>query len=126
MASVEFLTARGQLAYGAYYLHLHGWERIAAYSAVQGSLLATAGLAAWAALVGDRYFMHRIWTAILLLGSAGVAYLGAKAAGMATAGAISTGALAVSGAEDLARDPAPRHADHARRDGPPVPARLHR
>jgi len=95
MASVEFLTARGQLAFGAYYLHLHGWERIATYSAVQGSLLATAGLAAWAVLVGDRYFMHRIWTGVLLLGSAGVAYMGAKAAHWPTAGAISTAALAV-------------------------------
>lgn len=94
MFSVEFLTARSQLAFGTYYLDLHGFERIAAYSGVQGSLLATAGLSVWAVLSGDRYFMHRVWTGLLLLGSAAVAYLGARAAHWPLGGAIATAVLA--------------------------------
>uniref|UniRef100_UPI003F497F1F hypothetical protein n=1 Tax=Actinoplanes sp. CA-151224 TaxID=3239904 RepID=UPI003F497F1F len=88
MSAIEYLTFRGQLAFGAHYMHLSGFGLGATYLALQGGMLATAALGLWSVLARDGYFTHRAWTAIFLAAAALADYLGAKAAGWPTTGAL--------------------------------------
>jgi hypothetical protein len=116
MAAVEFLTARGQWAFGRVYMGLSGPETIASYVAIQGLMLATAALSMWAVLSGDRYFTHRVWTGIFLAASATASYLGAEAAGWPTIGALFVAGFAFAALRTwhailhrIARGTAPRY-----------------
>uniref|UniRef100_UPI003F49723F hypothetical protein n=1 Tax=Actinoplanes sp. CA-084688 TaxID=3239901 RepID=UPI003F49723F len=88
MAAIEYLTFRGQLAFGEHYMHLSGFGLGATYLALQGGMLATAALGLWSVLSHDGYFTHRMWTAVFLAAAALADYLGAKAAGWPTTGAL--------------------------------------
>lgn len=88
MTAIEYLTFRGQLAFGEHYMHLSGVGLGATYLALQGGMLATAALGLWSVLSRDGYFSHRVWTAVFLAAAALADYLGAKAAGWPTTGAV--------------------------------------
>ncbi|GAB1695157.1 hypothetical protein [Krasilnikovia sp. M28-CT-15] len=88
MAAIEYLTFRGQIAFGQHYMHLEGAGLAATYLALQGGMLATAALGLWAVLSRDGYVGHRLWTAVFLAAAALADYLGAKAAGWPTTGAL--------------------------------------
>ena len=88
MAAIEYLAFRGQIAFGQHYMHLQGAGLAATYLALQGGMLATAALGLWSVLSRDGYFGHRVWTALFLAAAALADYLGAKAAGWPTTGAL--------------------------------------
>ena len=88
MGAIEFLAFRGQIAFGQYYMHLEGAGLAATYLALQGGMLASAALGLWSVLARDGYASHRMWTAIFLGAAALADYLGAKAAGWPTTGAL--------------------------------------
>ncbi|GGQ88308.1 hypothetical protein [Couchioplanes azureus] len=88
MAAIEYLAFRGQIAFGRHYMHLSGAGLAATYLALQGGMLASAALGLWAVLSRDGYLGHRFWTALFLAAAALADFLGAKAAGWPTTGAL--------------------------------------
>jgi hypothetical protein len=88
MGAIEYLAFRGQIAFGQHYMQLTGAGLAATYLALQGGMLATAALGLWSVLSRDGYVGHRLWTGIFLAAAALADYLGAKAAGWPTTGAL--------------------------------------
>lgn len=88
IGAIEYLTFRGQVAFGRHYLHLDGAGVGATYLALQGGTLATAALGLWSVLARDGYAMHRVWTGLFLAAAVVADYLGARAAGWPVTGAL--------------------------------------
>jgi hypothetical protein len=95
MVAIEYLAFRGQIAFGRAYFHLEGWPLAAAYLALQGGMLASAGLGLWAVLAEDGYLGHRFWTAVVMSAACVADWLGAQAAGWPTIGAAFTAGFTV-------------------------------
>jgi hypothetical protein len=96
LAAIEYLTFRGQVAFGRHYLGLSGWSLAATYAALQGGTLATAALGLWSVLARDGYFWHRAWTGLFLAAAVVADYLGAQAAGWPTVGAFYVAGFSVA------------------------------